>query len=43
MIYEELKQGSFLHHSTTAKNLHLAKKKRMIEQKRKFHVLYRII
>ena len=43
MIYEELKEGTFFHHSTTAKNTHLAKKKRMIEQGRKFHVVYKLL
>ena len=43
MIYEQLKEGTFFHHSTTAKNTHLAKKRRMIEQGRKFKVVYKLL
>lgn len=43
MIYEQLKEGTFFHHSTTARNIHLAKKKRMIEQGRKFKVVYKLL
>lgn len=43
MIYEELKEGNFLHHSTTSLVLHMAKKRRMIKQGRKFNVVYKLL
>jgi len=43
MIYEQLKEGSFLHHSTTSLVLHMAKKRRMIKQGRKFNVVYKLL
>ena len=43
MIYEQLKEGSFLHHSTTSLVLHMAKKRRMIKQGRQFKVVYKLL
>ena len=43
MIYEQLKEGSFLHHSTTSLVLHMAKKRRMIKQGRRFKVVYKLL
>ena len=43
MIYEETDKGTFFHHSTTSLVLHLAKKRRMIEQGRPFNVVYKLL
>lgn len=43
MIYEQLKEGTFFHHSTTSLALHMAKKRRMIKQGRRFKVVYKLL
>ena len=43
MIYEETDKGTFFHHSTTSLVLHMAKKRRMIKQGRRFNVVYKLL